>query len=297
MAGRRLASHEQYLGDGTDRLYVRDIGEGPPVIVLHGGPDFDHEYLVPEMDELAESFRLVYYDQRGRGRSFGGQQADDVSIASETEDLDRVRDHFGFERVAVLGHSWGGLLATEYALSHPEHVSHLILVNTAPVSRSGLVSMTEEMKRLRSPQMVERMAALRSSPAYEAGDIDTDLAYYRLHFASAVRQAELLERVLPRLRSAFTRESVLVARAIENRLYEETWDVEGYDLIPRMRGLDVPVAVIHGDNDLIPMAIARDIADAIPGSRLVVLADCGHFAYLERPAPFRATVAALLERG
>src|SRR6266511_4389827 len=84
------------------RLYDRAIGEGRPIIVLHGGPDFDHHYLRPEMDRLAASFRLVYYDQRGRGRSAGHVQPEEVSIASEIEDLDAVRRHSGFASAALL---------------------------------------------------------------------------------------------------------------------------------------------------------------------------------------------------
>ena len=118
-------------------MYVRDVGRGLPIIIVHGGPDFDHEYLLPEMDQLARSFRLIYYDQRGRGRSSSGQAPEDISVTSETEDLDRIRAHFGFEAVAVLGHSWGGLLAMEYALRRRRRVSHLILLNTAPVSHVG----------------------------------------------------------------------------------------------------------------------------------------------------------------
>src|ERR687888_121061 len=116
------------------RLYYRVVGEGSPIIVLHGGPDFDHYYLLPEMDRLAESFRLVYYDQRGRGRSAGDVQPDEVSLASEIEDLESVRRHFRLESAAVLGHSWGGVLAMEYATRHRDRVSHLILVDTAPAS-------------------------------------------------------------------------------------------------------------------------------------------------------------------
>lgn len=88
------------------QLYYRTVGEGWPIIVLHGGPDFDHHYLLPEMDRLGDSFRLIYYDQRGRGRSTGALETDEVSIASEVEDLESVRRHFGLGSAAVLGHSW-----------------------------------------------------------------------------------------------------------------------------------------------------------------------------------------------
>ena len=132
-------AREGFVGTGTARLYVRDVGDGVPIMVLHGGPDFDHEYLLPEMDALAESFHLVYYDQRGRGRSFSGRQPDDITMATETDDLDRVREWFGFESTALLGHSWGGLLAMEYAI-RPRSVSHLVLMNCAPASRPARIS-------------------------------------------------------------------------------------------------------------------------------------------------------------
>jgi hypothetical protein len=82
---------------------VRDVGRGLPIIVLHGGPDFDSEYLMPELDRLADLGRLVYYDQRGRGRSYSGEQPEDVSIESEMADLDRLREWTGADSVALLG--------------------------------------------------------------------------------------------------------------------------------------------------------------------------------------------------
>ena len=119
------------------RLYGREVGDGDPtIVVVHGGPDFDHGYMLPEMDALAASFRLVYYDQRGRGRSTLACKPDSVTIQSEVDDLDAIRSQLGLDQIVVLGHSWGGLLAMEYAIRHRDRVSHLVLVNTAPVSRS-----------------------------------------------------------------------------------------------------------------------------------------------------------------
>lgn len=67
--GRRAAPRESRIPVGKASLYARDIGRGQPLIVLHGGPDFDIGYLLPDLDRLADAFRLIYYDQRGRGRS------------------------------------------------------------------------------------------------------------------------------------------------------------------------------------------------------------------------------------
>src|SRR5215467_105222 len=115
-------------------LYVREVGQGQPIIVLHGGPDFDHSYLLPDLDRLAKSFRLIYYDQRGRGKSADQVSPADVTLTSDLDDLDKVRQQSHLESVALLGHSWGAVLALEYALRHPERVSRMILMNPAPAS-------------------------------------------------------------------------------------------------------------------------------------------------------------------
>src|SRR5512142_2593091 len=126
-------AREGYIPVENAELFYREIGEGRPIIVLHGGPDFDHTYLLPDLDRLSDSFRLIYYDQRGRGKSTRNVQPDDVTMASEIEDLESVRKFFGLDSVALLGHSWGNVLALEYAIRHPTHISHLIILNTAPV--------------------------------------------------------------------------------------------------------------------------------------------------------------------
>src|SRR5437016_1513489 len=78
-------------------LYYCEIGEGSPLIVLHGGPEFDHSYLRPGMDMLADSFHLIYYDQRGRGRSSG--ECENISVESEIADLENIREHLQLEQI------------------------------------------------------------------------------------------------------------------------------------------------------------------------------------------------------
>ena len=87
-----------FMAAGDARLHFRDIGEGPSIVVLHGGPDFDDDYLLPELDRLADRFRVIYYDQRGRGRSADGVRPDDVTVESEMDDLDHLRAISGWSR-------------------------------------------------------------------------------------------------------------------------------------------------------------------------------------------------------
>lgn len=289
----RRTPHEDLVRSDQAQLYVREIGAGRPIIVIHGGPDFDHCYLLPEMDRLADAFRLIYYDQRGRGRSARGVRPGDVTIRSEIEDVESVRRHFQVDSVAVLGHSWGGLLAMEYATRHPDRVSHLILMNTAPASRDDRLLFEEHFRRIRAPADVEAMQAIARSARYQAGDLEADAEYYRLHFKPAVRRPEHVEVVVGRLRSNFTADGVRTARAIEDRLYGETWSSAGFDLVPGLRELQMPTLVLHGQDDFIPVDLAARVAEAIPRALLRVLPECGHFAYLEAPERVHQQIAAL----
>ena len=111
---------EGYARSGDAELYFRSVGEGPPMVVVHGGPDFDHRYLLPDMDRLAADWRLVCHDQRCVGKSRGPLRLDEIHVDTYVADLDAVRRHLGLGRIAVLGHSWGAYVALQYALWHPE---------------------------------------------------------------------------------------------------------------------------------------------------------------------------------
>jgi len=276
------APRESYLEVQGARLYYRELGRGQPLLVLHGGPDFDHQYLLPEMDRLSDDFHLMYYDQRGRGKSASNVLPEHVSLDSEMADVEAVRRHLGREAVVLLGHSWGGLLAMEYTIRHPGHVSHLIVMNTAPASRNDFLWLQEERRRT-VPEDLALMRALAATAEYAAGDMAIEAEYYRRHFRTTLSDPEHLERLIRRLRSGWTPEGIRRARAIEERLYDETWFASGYDLLPKLERLRVPTLVLHGEADLIPVACAVHVAEAIPGARLEVLSESGHFSYFDRP--------------
>ncbi len=99
------------------------------------------------------------------------------------------------------------------------------------------------------------------------------------------------------MRVHFTEESVLVARAIEHRLYDETWRTAGYDLIPRLQMLATPTLVLRGDHDFIPRAVALHIAQAMPNGRFAELPGCGHFVYLESPDEVHERITSFLDDG
>ena len=290
------ASREARVPVGNANLYTREIGRGQPMIVLHGGPDFDHTYLLPDMDRLSDAFHLVYYDQRGRGKSADGVKPEDVTLASELADLDAVREHFQLRTTALLGHSWGTVLALEYALRHPDRVSHLILMNPAPASAADYKQFrTERLEKMGDD--LDRIRAVAATDGYKEGDPEAVAAYYRIHFKAALKRPEHYEQLMARMRPSFTtKEAILEARQVEDRLMAETWSADGYDLLPKLRSLNIPALVIYGDHDFIPAFVAAHIAEAMPNARLVTMKDCGHFAYLECPGSVREEIDGFFER-
>ena len=167
-------------------------------------------------------------------------------------------------------------------------------MNTAPASHDDYVLWREWLASNRPAGDAEQMRSIAASDPYRRGELAAEAAYYRAHFSMAIADREQLERLVARLRVHFTPRAVLLAREIEQRLYEETWLNPEYDFLPRLRELDVPTLVLHGDRDFIPSDVARHIAAAMPHARLVVLPDCGHFAYLERPEEVREQATAFL---
>lgn len=288
---RSAAPRESRIPVGNASLYCRQVGRGRSIIVLHGGPDFNQTYLLPEMDRLSDSFRLIYYDQRGRGKSGDGVRPEDVTLASDIADMDKVRQHFQADAVVLLGHSWGAVLALEYALRYPERVSHLILMNPAPASADDYKQLRKEWLEKRAADM-ERRKSIAASAAYKEGDPDAVIAYYRIHFKPAFARPENFEKVIARLMGSFTKEGILKARAIEDRLMNDTWSMPEYDLLPKLKSLKIPTLVISGDHEFIPAATAEHITQAIPNARLVMLKDCGHFTYLECPVAVHQQIEA-----
>ena len=269
---------EGYVPVDNAELSYREIGQGRPIIVIHGGPDLDRTYLLPDMDRLADSYRLIYYDQRGRGKSRGELRLQDTGIEQYVEDLDSVRRYLQLDSVVILGHSWGGHVAMQYALRHQDRGSHMILMNTAPASHEDYLLMREERLRRRSAQE-QQLNALVSSQRYREGDPEAVAEYCRIDCGTAFKQPELIER----LDLTATKEDVLRGREIENRLMEGLYWTEGFTIIPALEKLRTPTLIIHGDYDFVPVQCAIHTANAITGARLVIVDECGHFSYIEAP--------------
>ena len=210
-------------------------------------------------------------------------QPADVTLTSDLDDLDKVRQHFQLESAVLLGHSWGTVLVLEYALRHPTRVSHMILMNPAPASAGDFALLRKVYVQKLGADM-DRQREIMATAGYKEGDPEAVAARYRLHFKPALTRPEDYEKLMATMKAAFIsqgKEGILKARAVEDRLMLDTWQMDGYDLLPKLRNVNIPTLVISGDDDFIPGEIAAHIAQAIPNAHLVTLKNCGHFSYLE----------------
>lgn len=248
-------------------IFERRIGEGPEVVVLHGGPGADHGYLLPGFDALARGRTLVYYDQRGGGRSPVPREVP-VGWREHVADLEALRLVWGLERLTLAGYSWGGMLAMLYALEHPSRVERLALVSPAAATREARAEFEARFAaRSLTPALQAERKALRESGLRERDPVAHQRRMFELAVAGYFHDPACAHDLTP--------------FRVTERTQKEVWaSLRGFDLLPGLRELSVPALVVHGDDDPIPLTSARATAEALR-AKLVVLPDCGHVPYVE----------------
>jgi proline iminopeptidase len=249
------------------QLFERRVGEGPPVVVLHGGPGAHHDYLLPGFDGLARGRTLIYYDQRGGGRSPVPREVP-VGWQEQVADLEALRQTWGIDRLTIAGYSWGGLLALLYATEHPRRVARLALVSPAPAWHEARREFERRFEaRNLAPELQAERQRLR-----ESGLRERDPAGY---------QHRLFELSVTAYFHDPARARELTPFRITGRTQQEVWASLGdYDLRPKLAQLSVPTIVLHGEDDPIPVESARDTAQRL-GADFHSVPACGHVPYVE----------------
>jgi proline iminopeptidase len=277
-------------------LYWRILGvAGDTLVVVHGGPFVDHAYLVPDLEPLAETHLLIFYDQRGTGRSTLVSDPASLHIDAHIADLEAVRQHFGLSRMALLGHSWGPLLGAGYALEYSDRLSALIAVSPAPLRREPywdqlLPRVTAWMDGTTLMELGARDEARRDT-THDARA--TCRALFELYVRGALADptdVAMARRIAAGFCSA-------PATAIRNQMLVDSLTIGSlgdFDWRERFRESRFPVLVVAGEKDVDPIEAYQEWLLAFPDARLTVLEGAGHFSYLERPEEFFSVVVEFL---
>jgi proline iminopeptidase len=266
------------------RLYYRVIGRGDDTIIaIHGGPGVDLESIAGDFAPLGQHHVVIFYDQRGTGRSTLPADTTRLTARQQIDDLDAVRRHFGVQRVTLVAHSYGPLLAATYALAHPEVVRRMVFFGPVPPRRGDLWTRFGQTiaTRLDSAQRGALTDATRrlADPAADARQACRD--YWAI--ALRPRLAEP-DRTLSLLRSdlcASDPAGIRYGLTVTNRVVMASYG--DWDLRDQLRALETPTLVVHGEDDAIPMDMVEEWVTALPHGRLMAVPRAAHFAYAERP--------------
>lgn len=275
-----------FMSSDSVQLYVRVAGSGKPCVFVHGGPGSNTYYFEASSAAplLQNQFSMVYFDQRGCGRS-GSPRNKDYSLSRMLQDLEELRRYLGYKKWAVMGHSFGGVIATRYAKDYPSSVSRLLLVNCTLNVYASLRSQVEYGLR-------------KVRPADEAPYRDTSISLYkRVNMIKELLDSKGLGHTLM-FRNPYEKMIIDTINAVIKKPNWEfgssVWKIPAYftDFSLLTRSVKMPVLVITGDQD---NAIGPDhyLSFHFPFATIVHYIG-GHFPFQEEPQWFAEHISRFL---
>lgn len=276
---------EGFFNSADDsRLFYRVVGDGPDtVVVVHGFQGNNQNYLAPDLQPLARGRTLLFYDQRGGGRSDPVRDPEHLGLDDHVRDLEALRQHFGLARLSLLGHSGGTLIALRYALIHPTSVERLLLVSAPPlVEGFGEETARAFQMRLDSATWAEMYALHARLPTAK-----DPVAVCRQITRVMLSNAFLADSTaVGRMRGDFCAAPEEALRTEPARLAAFQQSLSGLQWGQSLSDVTAPVLFIHGDHDAIPVESARASAALLPDARVLVIHGADHLPWLDQPAQF-----------
>jgi proline iminopeptidase len=234
------------------------------------------------MLELAKDHEVIFYDQRGSGKSLETEiNPSYINIDQFTKDLEALRNHLGLRKFILLGHSWGGFLGMNYAVTYPEHISALILLNTAPADYKGHQAFVEEFIKRTQP-IKDQIMPLFKYQDFEKLKSSEISELYRKLFSVYFYDPKDAAALTLNMSEASARSGFKVMEEMS----KTSWLRPNNNLFPQLKRLNVPTLIVHGDEDIVPLWTAQEIKEAIPNAQIDSLEQCGHFVYIEKPEQF-----------
>jgi proline iminopeptidase len=272
--------HYQLLGASSDTL-----------VFLHGGPGESIGAYLPDLGPLLARYRVLAYDQRGTGYSTPIADPARLGIDQHVADLETIRSSLGISHLTLIAHSWGGAVAIRYALAHPDQVRRIVLVDVLPPRADPYMQEAETALYDRADSV-----ALRRMPeAMEEWATGADpVAGCRLHFAILKTAYAADPLTASRIHGDWCAGPTAAVRNMPVVLTAGMTSLGQWDWRTEVRSLHLPVLVIHGEEDFIPLGAAREWVASLPNARLVTIPGSGHLPFAEQPTAFYEALEAFL---
>ncbi len=279
---------------GGVELFIREMGpdrsKAPALVVVHGGPDWDHTYLLPGLRPVSQQRHVILFDMRGCGRSTRGLGVDGYQPESVVVDLTQLIEFIGHEHVDLLGFSTGGQLAQLFIEARPDLVRRLILASTTAY---------DDVDRLLAgwPEYERRLQLDVAWPAWTgfSRGLRTEDVHRTVQWAvdgapTAIWDLGRLDEYLALLGNVrFSGEWIRPFR--EGRLH--SWRPSDPEQV--LRDFDGDILILHGAQDMtFPVQVAQRLDQALPTAQLRIIDQAGHMAHFDQPDGWAAAVLAFL---
>jgi proline iminopeptidase len=294
---------EGYVDANGVLIYFTEFGQGPPLLVVHGGPGASHDYFLPYLVPLARKHRLIFIDERGSGRSQRLQDANQYTVEAMADEVEQVRQALHLGKIALLGHSYGGVLAQAYALKYQENLSHLILNSTFASTRE----MNEVLRREKNHMPSDKLARLNELE--KAGLFDKGEVWEHGRYPGEYATLAWGHGYFPYLYGA--RPDPNYDPSAQNtstswELYRTMWGSHGefvidgnlksVEYVEKLHTIHVPTLVMAGDHDECDPSLSREMHEKISGSQMVILPDSGHMNFVDQPDKWLQSVESFLAK-
>lgn len=270
-----FAQTEGYIQSAGSKIYYRTFGAGKPLLIINGGPGMNSDGFVDLAKLLSKNNKTIIYDQRGTGKSTL-QRLDTSTITMKlmVEDIESLRAHLKITKWTILGHSFGGMLASYYASLYPGNITSLILSSSGGIDLELLSYVVRRVNARLSSQEMDSLNYWNKK--INAGDTSY---YARLHRGLALAPAYLYNRKnIPSVAERLTQGNSIINGLVWHDLQKIKFDCKS-----ELSRFNKPVLIIQGKQDIIKSETALKEHRIFKTSKLILLDNCVHYGWLDRP--------------
>jgi len=279
---------EKVVDINGKKIFCKTIGAGEPIVIVHGGPGLAHDYLYEPFKQLCNNYKLIFYDQYGCGRSDEFKEGETVTMEMMVDDLEGIRKEFKLEKMNLVGQSWGALIALNYIFKYPERVKNLILLEPAPGSNEYIQNVQQTIMSRLSKEEIDRLVNISQSP-----DLRTNPELFR-EFMNIRMKTYFFDLSNATKKNFNYFDSERIKKFFASSAIFGPY-LMNYNLYDRMKNINCPTLIIHGDYDVIPTEAIERMGREIKNAEVHVVKECGHFVHIEKPEFYFNTIRSFVK--
>jgi proline iminopeptidase len=281
-----LGQSEGIINNGNTKIHYRTFGQGVPVLIINGGPGMNSDGFVDPAVHLSKDYKTIIYDQRGTGKSFiNNPDSVNITMKLMLEDIECLRKYLKIKSWVILGHSFGGMLASYYASFYPGHVKAMILSSSGGINLDLLKYGNFISSRLSKEEL--------DTLEYWGNKIENgDTSYFaKLQRGKALAAAYVYDKKnIPTIAERLTQRTPIIT----NLVWENLKRIK-FDCTKQLSSFDKPVLIIQGKEDIVNKNIALKEHEVFKNSKLVLIDNCVHYGWLDNPKEYFSEINKFLQ--